>query len=522
VYGLWAGAALALLAAIASRWGWPLSFGPGWLLPLPVIAGVASGVAIGLFRPGLTGRELALLLDRALGTDELLVTALHLRDHDSAARPAVMLALAQRLAMAPAVSGALPLRLPRRTCWLPVLGAAAIATLFAPTRHGVGSPRPPRSAVGQEAERLARDLEELEAAFEVPLSEELRRDVDDLLAELDRDRLDEQEAVARIEEVREELQALGEELRPSGDVLEDLASAARDLSAAQATQRLSEALDAGAMEDAAREARALSAAMAEATPEEREGAAQALKDAARRLAQSSDPQMRQVGRAMRGAGEQLGREGPPGGGPRPADEGSQASEELAEELARTKDLADRLRQDGQALDQSQRMNGAMQAAQQRLGQPAERSASSSQAEGPGQGEADEGHGPGQGEGASDWGRGHTWEEQRTPASGLAGAHHDADRTSARQGGQAIDDFEKLYAPVRVEGGQSLLAGVDGHVDVDGHTDTVPVRLSGGEESSQVPLQVPAAYRDAADEALTHERIPPGYRDAVKRYFDTLE
>ena len=34
--------------------------------------------------------------------------------------------------------------------------------------------------------------------------------------------------------------------------------------------------------------------------------------------------------------------------------------------------------------------------------------------------------------------------------------------------------------------------------------------------------VPEGYRDVADQALTNERVPPGYRDAVKNYFDSME
>lgn len=121
-----------------------------------------------------------------------------------------------------------------------------------------------------------------------------------------------------------------------------------------------------------------------------------------------------------------------------------------------------------------------------------------------------------------WGTGHTWEDQGQGTAPTSG-HLDADRQSARDAGREVDDFERLYDPLRMTGANGLLTSVDGQVDENGQIDTLPTRITGGDETATAPLlTLPEQYREARDEALASERIPPGYRDAVRTYFNATD
>src|SRR5690606_38598000 len=116
----------------------------------------------------------------------------------------------------------------------------------------------------------------------------------------------------------------------------------------------------------------------------------------------------------------------------------------------------------------------------------------------------------------------TWEDEGTSGDG-AGGHRDADRQSDRRGGGELDDFQRLYDPVRLDGAKGLLTSVEGSVDERGQLDVLPTRLTGAEQDASAPrLALPADYRSAADQALSGEKIPAGYREAVKQYFDSME
>jgi len=140
------------------------------------------------------------------------------------------------------------------------------------------------------------------------------------------------------------------------------------------------------------------------------------------------------------------------------------------------------------------------------------------AEGQGQGE---GEGDGQKSG-SDWGKGHTWNE--TEGRPEDGFHHDSWRDSERTPEQLEDEFQDLYDPERLRDAESLLTSAEGQLDMEGHIDTLPVRLLPGDgEQVAVPsIDMPEGYRKAAADALGDETIPPGYREQVKVYFDSVE
>jgi len=597
IYGGWVGGVLGLTVAGLSRLWWPLPFEPSWVVAGVVPLAAVVGSVIDGARVGLRPREVALLLDRTLGTDELLVTALHLeKAPPSWSQSAVNARLRQRLDAHPALGVAVPLVTPKRSRWLGLLLAAAVALLFVPERPGARGVDEPGTALGDEAARLEERIAELDEEFEVDLPEDLEKDVADLVEQLRSGDLDEQAAQERIADLQEQVKALQDELEPSRLALEDIESAAQALSESAATRDLGDALAAMDPEEAAEAARELAESLSQMKPEERQQAAEALQEAGERLKESGDAGLRQAGEQMERTGRGIAGEGQQGAGSEGEDgqqgsesgqqgsesgqqgsesgqqgsesgqqgsesgqqgseggqqgsEGQQGSDgqqgsqgqqgtggqqgsgsqgsggqgasdlqRLADELERQESLAERLKADGERLAQSQELNGALEGSDQRLG--------GGQSLDPGEGGTPGEGQPGGPEGANvgglDYGVGHTWEDEGTTAS-AGGGHHDADRSSDRVGGKELDDFERLYDPVRLQGSQGLLTGVDGTIDESGHIEVLPTRLTGAHEDASSPLvALPLGYREAADEALSGERVPAGYREAVKQYFDGME
>jgi hypothetical protein len=128
----------------------------------------------------------------------------------------------------------------------------------------------------------------------------------------------------------------------------------------------------------------------------------------------------------------------------------------------------------------------------------------------GQGQDGAGSGPG---------KDHSWEEA---GSYETGGHNDAWRMSDRTS-EWEEEFQDLYDAERMRDAQTLLTGLRGELDTEGHIDTMPIRLLPGDgEQVAVPsVAMPEAYREAASDALENEAIPPGYRQQVKEYFDSV-
>jgi len=574
VLGAWVGVALALLAGGLSRFWWPLSVEP-WV-PMVLLAGlgVLAGLVAGGAWTGLRPREVALVLDRVMETDELFVTALFLeKAPHSWSQQSVLQDLTVRMSDLPPLRGKLPIRLPRRTRWLPLAALVAAAVLLLPQRPGARAVAEPQTAVAEEGARLEERLAELDEEFEVALPTDLETRVEELVRDLRDGDLTDEEARERIDELQEQLEQLQEDLAESRDLLQDLEEAAEELAQDPNAGALADALEDGDMEQAAEAAKGLQEALSDASPEERRQAGEALQRAGERLSQSSDGGLKQAGQRMERAGRQLqGQQGQQAqrsegsqqgqgseagqqgqgseagqqgqgseagqqeagqqeagqqgsgqqtaqGGPG-SESGGSDLQGLADELQRQQDLSERLQQDGEQLARSQQLNGALEGSSQRLGGEGAVADGASSQSGAGEGGSGEGE-LGEGLVATDFGTGHTWEDQGTGGSDVV--HHDADRQTTRAGGQELDDFQRLYDPLRLEGAQSLLTSVEGTVDEDGHIDTLPTRLTGGEQDAAAPLiTMPDQYREAADQALTGERVPAGYRESVKRYFDAME
>jgi hypothetical protein len=101
--------------------------------------------------------------------------------------------------------------------------------------------------------------------------------------------------------------------------------------------------------------------------------------------------------------------------------------------------------------------------------------------------------------------------------------YDGDSSKRTDDGRVIDDFEQLYKAIRLAGAEQLIANAPGQFDETGHSDTLPTRVTGSDETVQTDaVALPEAYQEAAAEAMHNDQVPPAYREAVKTYFDGEE
>lgn len=433
-----------------------------WLL----LVGLASVVALAL-RP-LGPRELALLLDRRLGTGELLVTSLHLGQVAGPRSRDVQEALSAWLSETRRpLRAAMPLPWPRHVRALPL---GALLFLAVPS---VG-PIPTSTSGGG----LAQEAERLRPRTPTPASrpgDDLTDEVARLAEEMRRGTVSEEEAKARMADLQERLRELDRRLAPSTDLLRELTAAA---------EALDEAKD-GDAGPAGGEGEPLTEVGTPST--DRQRAADAVSRAAEALASSEDPEARALGEQLRevGAGDQA---------------------RLEEALSSARALEERLRRDQEALRRNRELQTSLEGSRQRLGGEPSVDGGQSEAECAGDAEG----------GEPSVGLAHTWEEDGGEASQ---APDRSDRHSARREGLQIDDFERLYAAVRLEDAEALLASEPGVLDERGRIDEVRTRRSADPEAASQPLlALPPSYAEAAAEAVRSEAVPPGYRDAVRHYF----
>ena len=547
--GAWVGVAAGATAVAIRHLGLVADPIPVTVAVMGLVIAVGIGGVVGAARPGLGSRQTALLLDQALQTEELLVTARWIQDQDpTPSRHAVLAALEQvDPALVPQV---LPLRAPPHLRWVGVALLAVVIGLLLPAWRPAGlnvlGSDDPVTAAGT---RLEERLEAPELEDTVALPQDLEREVAALADEMQGALLTQEEALDRLAELQQKLQAFEEGLQAQDDLLDDLEDAAQALENS-AAHDLADALKAKDLQGASDAVDNLSNAMDGASTEQRQQAADALTQAGQRLQQSADPSLAQAGEALQQAGEAM----KPGEGSQAGGEatGSDAGGGLSsEDAAALKDALDQARQTGQQLQQdeaalrrSQELNGALESSRQQLGgepgvdagqskSPSSRSASECE-NGTGEsgecenGEGENGEGNDQRNGGasqntmSGVGDQHTWEDegafQVSQEDGLNGQ-----RQSDRSEGRTIDDFEKLYRSLRVQDAEHLVTSAEGQLDEAGQVDELPTRITGADETSQqISLDVPAAYAEAAAEAIRAEAIPPGYREAVKQYFDEVD
>ncbi len=522
--GLWIGTAAVAGLAVARIVGWlPWYIAvPGGVIALGVPALIGAGV--GVWRHHLPRRERALLVDRVVGSDEALVTAIH--QLEATGRTEALHTLDATPAQ---VRAALPIGAPRHAPWSLAAAALVTAALLALPRIHVALPKGPiDDPVVAEGVELREALEKPEA---IVLPEELRSQAEDLAEALIDQELDADEAAKRLKELQESIEQFQRELEPSTDLLQELEEAAKELDA-PALDRLSDALAQADMEGAGQAAEDFAEAMEQATPEQRQQAAEQLEKAGQRMQQSNDPAVQELGEAMQQTGETMqqaqGQEqnGSPGG-PNGGQENPLSPEEaqqLRDALEQQRELGKRLQQDRERLQQSQELSGAAEGAQERLlrEQPQGGQDPSSD-EGTGEGEEreaglaqNEARGNPGGAGSS---TGHTWEDQGEFGPEAGGPSLPVGFTPDGNQGEHIDDFEKFYAAARLDEAEPVLASEQGQLR-DGRVDALVTRLSGSDEEAYAPqMEIPASYQQEAVEAIETETIPPAYREAVKTYFD---
>lgn len=502
-----------------------------WLGGIAVITAPLVLAAAHVLWKAPSDRDLALKLDQTLGTHELHLTAVWLASGDgpSADEPSAQ-QVWQRLKT---VNRAQLLPIGEPMDWRPLglLVAALIVAAGLWSRAPWIPPAPAAvdasSPIAQEGQRLAEQLEEPSEIAE-SLSPEIRQELAELADEMIREELDIDEAQQRLEDLRNALSAEGAE--DALDLLEDAAEALDD----DLTAALADALAQGDPQAAEEAARALEARLQEASAEQKQHAAQALQQAAQRLSSSQDPTQQAAAQSMQHAAESLA-EGGSESGLTP-----QQRQDLQQALKHAQELSKQAQAHREAMRQSQELNGALQQAQQRLeaasengngeAQPgpgdegSERSNSNSSGEG--QGEGGDGGGTETGAGqatAQQAGAGkleHTWEDQgeftHPTDTRLNGDRVDSTRTDP---GQTVDDFERFYKAVRMEGARSVVTSTESHLDESGQMDVISTRLTSGDESASAAVAMPQTYREAAEAAMSSEPIPPGYRDTIRTYFD---
>lgn len=131
----------------------------------------------------------------------------------------------------------------------------------------------------------------------------------------------------------------------------------------------------------------------------------------------------------------------------------------------------------------------------------------------------QGNGDGKGKGpAQDYGIGTSSEDRQGSRS--ENEHRDRDRTGDAKSTWS-EAYQEKHPSVRLEGAQgnstfvpSRTIGAASYVEIQG--------LPGEAEDPKIDMAAPPAdYRKAAEDALTAEEIPPGYRKQVREYFDDV-
>lgn len=460
-----------------------------------VLGATAGAVAlVARVRRSPTPGDVALLLDRHFQTRETLATAAWLADTDRGALAEASARRALETLGRRAPREAFPWRLPARRRLASGLLALLLAGLVPlPARPSHEDRREPDPAVVAAAEQLAESLAPLTAALESTTTDE---DVRELVAEAERTARRLQQQPLTPDEAELALRGLEQ----------SLADAERERRAAE-LPALRRALSELEREELLRRR----------AREDGEGVAASLEERLQRLADEfsagtsfDDRELQRLAARLSDAADML----------------REAAPELAESL---EDVAAALRE-GDLVDAARRLEelAASGALREGAGDAADgealaaaRHAVRQALAGMGRPLQDAGFGrDGDGEGGSapDWGVGTTNEAvPRRPA----GPGHQADRQSDETS-RWREDYEALHESQRLPDATGRPTRVDGRIGEGEHV-SVPARTTAaGAGRSDLPAAGAAGRRTAADEtAVPRERVPPGYEDAVRRYFASL-
>jgi hypothetical protein len=507
-----------------------------------VLAAVEAARSI----PSLEAR--ALLLDRVLGTDEAVATAVGLRGGEA---PVEFLdALRERLAdeVAPddprLVSG-LPFRPPPRTGLLPILAAAIVCVGLLPPFGDAPRTAPSSDPLG-EAERLSERKQALEEEFGTVLPEEIDQAFEDVLEALRRGEAGRPDAAKKAGELERKLAELANsgadgttgEFQQAQDALGDVDG--------EAAQDLADAAKEGDLAAAAAAVDRMRERMQTREPRQREEAAAALKKAASAAAAAGRDELAGAleGEAARTEGaESEGRSSDQGSGPQGQD-GTAGGQDSASSR-QGQGAGD---QSGAASEQGSGAQGAQgdpehpgsggglaeylreleaQGVAGRLGEEARRRAMAERMQGALRGAnpyaaADGLGGDGESEGRGGWGAGRSHTDEAGESRPEGPEHQNRNRQVDGSHRDWVTEFGQEHVEDRMEGIQAVTQTVEVPVG-EGPVDMEFMRRTGGDEASgRALIQAPAGYRAAAEEAIDGEGVPRVYRDQIKTYFDAID
>jgi len=538
VLGIWVGLAVGLAWVLAGKLGLVGDPLPDAWMPWAAVlaASILAGAAVSSLRPLPGLEELALLLDRLLGTDEAAVTAVGLPSEDAPAD--LVEALQQRLDEGldpadPRIAAGLRFVPPRRTRLLPILVVALVGALLLPPLVGPGR-HAPSDDPAAEAERLVERRSALERELGAELPAEVDQAFDDLISALRAGEAGRERAEEEAEELERALDTMkkGSGEAVAGD-MEKASEALQDVDV-EAAEDVEDASKEGDLEAAAEAVERMRERMKKRPPQEQEKAADALKKAAEEAAEAgadelADALQNEADRAQGGESEPSGGGGEedgtnpspglpgesPDAGGRPGEAPPQGGQEGGDGLAEyLRDL------DAQGLGAAlgdaktnREMANRMQAALDGLGQNPYEAA---------EGQPEQGRGRGGGKGGGGWGAGttHTDEDQGSRPEG--DQHRVMNRQVDGLHRDWLTEYGQDHEAKRLEGIQAVTQTVDVPIG-DGPVDVEFMRRTGSSERSAGSLvQAPEGYREAADEAIEGEGVPRIYREQVKTYFDAIE
>lgn len=366
VLGAWAGCVVAALVLLASKLIWLGPHAP-WIAGGVLGFSVLVGLTVGLMQRTLDDTGRALLVDKQLGTEEQIVSALEAARLDPLGDPhdlsAALVDRGRILAGSLDPSTAVPLARKRElrfAYFLPLGAAALVGLLFVPTLGSIALPirDDQNPEVVEEGEELQDRIEEIQEQMDAELPEDVREELAKLAEELQEEALTPEEARDRLEEMQDQLEQFQEELADKSEA-DELQQAAEELAGNEITEDLGEALQEPDLEQAAQEAEKLAEKMLQASAAEQQAAAGAMERAAQALAESNpelSQQMQQMAQQMKEAAGQQG-DGQNGQGMTP-----EQAQQLAEQLQKMQQegMTEKLKQDEELMKMSQRLNGALE------------------------------------------------------------------------------------------------------------------------------------------------------------------
>jgi chemotaxis protein histidine kinase CheA len=385
----------------------------------------------------------------------------------------------------------------------------------------------------QEQEAIAAQVEHLEeirvdlledpALLETPQGEEALKTLDDLLASLQDNQVNPEEALADISAAEQHLAELQQGAANKEKTLNEVAESLNQFSS---TSDLAEALEQRNLAQA-NEFLQSAAETAASNPEAAQNLAEALQEAAETAQEAGDSALAEsLSQAAEALQQNLA---------------AQQSGNPAEAQAAQQTTQEALQQAAEALAQAEQQAGSQEALEQALGNIQEAREQLAEAAGQGEGEGEgqqqasgqgqgqnqgqtgegSGNGPGLGQGGSGSGRGEAGDAPADLFADRPGGELETDN-GPNEG--RLGDYEGNYPPIHWGGDGGPLVnpdpkGAEGGLPIG----EAPLDPNQTPNPSQVPYnQVYGQYSEAASEALEDTYIPLGMKEYVRDYFGALE